>query len=214
MLDADVDGIEFRIENHSHMTDHAFDYGFNDAVLALAGENASDEVVAKVRGDAYTEFFRKASAMIRARGKISRHYISIDRITEPLPPDRLLAWPQNVEYQWERWLEEGLIDETVFRVFNFEMCKTALQNPLTEKVAVKCQECNVPMVFSFYVRSVTDPWYIEEVKRILNDGRFAGISLYENSSIYELAENNTWQAKSGGEEFIRQVKELAALIIG
>ena len=210
ILDADVDGIEFRIENHSHMTDHAFDYGFNDAVLAQAGENASDGVIAKVRGDAYTEFFRKAAAMIRARGKISRHYISIDRITEPLPPDRLLAWPQNVEYQWERWLEEGLIDETVFRVFNFEMCKNALQNPLTEKVAAKCKACKVPMVFSFYVRSVTDPWYLDEVKRILDDQRFAGISLYENSSMLELDANNNWSGRPGADEFLQEVKKYSA----
>ncbi|MBP5639956.1 MAG: hypothetical protein J6X55_10790, partial [Victivallales bacterium] len=176
ILDAGVDGVEFRIENHSHMSDHSLDYGFNDAVLELAGKDASDATIAKVRGDAFTDFLRKAAANIRARGKISRLYISIDRLTEPLPADRLLAWPQNIEYQWERWLDEGLADEVVFRVFNFVLCKTALKNPLTDKVAEKCRQCHVPMVFSHYVRNLNDPWYIEESERIVSHERFAGLS--------------------------------------
>ena len=212
ILDAGVDGVEFRIENHGHMTDHPFDYGFNDAVLRLAGENASDEEIARVRGDAFTDFLREAADMIRARGKISRLYISIDRITEPLPPDRLLAWPQNIEYQWERWLEEGLADEVVFRVFQFVLCKTALQNPLTDKVAAKCRACNVPMVFSFYVRSLSDPWYIEESERIVADERFGGLSLYENSSLLELAEDHSWRGKPGADVFLKRIRQFARTI--
>ena len=212
ILDAGVDGVEFRIENHGHMTDHSLDYGFNDAVLELAGKDASDAAIAKVRGDAFTDFLQKAVDKIRARGKISRLYISIDRLTVPLPPDRLLAWPQNIEYQWERWLEEGLADEVVFRVFNFVICQTALQNPLTDKVAEKCRQYHVPMVFSFYVRNLNDPWYIEEAERIVSDERFAGLVLYENSFLRDLAEDHSWRGKPHADEFIKRIEEFARTI--
>ena len=87
-------------------------------------------------------------------------------------------------------LEEGLADEVVFRVFQFVMCKTALQNSLTNKVAAKCRACNVPMVFSYYVRSLGDPWYIEESERIVDDERFGGLSLLE------LADDHSWRGKT------------------
>ena len=74
MLDAGVDGIDFREENHSTHTDYPEDYGFNPAVLEACQQRGGVDLatIAQVRGEAYTEFLRQAKAMIAARGKCIR----------------------------------------------------------------------------------------------------------------------------------------------
>lgn len=207
ILEAGVDGIEFRIENHGHMTDHIFDYGFNDAVLKLAGENATDEQIAKIRGDAYTDFLRKAVAMIRAAGKISRLNISIDRISDPVPEDRYLAWPMNVEYQWKQWLKEGLADEAVYRVFYRFLRPKALKHPLTDEITSECHNHGIPIVFSHYFRG-DEPWSWSECERILKDNRFDGLCLYENSSMMKLNKNHEWEWFADNEKIVRKLETL------
>ncbi len=70
MIAAGVDGVDFREENHSMQTDFPAEYGFNPVVLercrGLEG-NVLDNM-AKVRGDAYTDFLRKCKDRLSASG--------------------------------------------------------------------------------------------------------------------------------------------------
>ena len=216
MLDAGADGIEFRIENHSCMTDDAAAYGFNEVVLAACGENASDDAVAKVRGDAYTHFLHKASEMIHKAGKITRLNLSVDGLAKRVPEDRLLAFPQNVEYQWERWLAEGYADEAVLRVYNAANRKNALKLALTDRIAEQCRRHQVPLYFSHHVfphfqeqgKMSGDSWCVEEAKRIAADRRFAGLSLYENSIFVRCNAGHCWEWLPKAEELLQEMVRL------
>jgi hypothetical protein len=76
MLDAGVDGIDIREENHSTHTEHPEDYGFNEVVLDLCQQRGME--VAQVRGEAYTAFLRRAKQQISARGKRLRYNLNLD----------------------------------------------------------------------------------------------------------------------------------------
>ena len=68
------------------------------------------------------------------------------------------------------------------------------------------------MEFSFNVHSFSYSWYIEESKRIVADERFAGISLYENSSLPELADDHSWHGKTGADDSLKYIRQFSRTI--
>ena len=203
ILATGADGVEIRVENHSCMSNTPEDYGFNPAVLAACGDgNPTVEQVAKVRGDAYTAFLQEAARRIHAAGRIVRLYLSIDGLSIPQPPDRRLAFPQNLELQWRRWLREGLADEGLLRAYNERNRRGALTHPLTAEISNECANLGIPLYFSHHAFYPYEPWYLEEAQRIRADGRFAGLSLYENNSLFHCNAESVWQPLPGTEEFM------------
>ena len=103
ILDTGVDGIDFRIENHSTHTDFPFDYGYNPVVLDQCRdpENPTVEEIRRIRGDAYTAFLRKARNLITRRGKKMRINLELDYLRPDPLVNRLLAYPANMDVQWE-----------------------------------------------------------------------------------------------------------------
>jgi len=97
MLDAGVDGVDFRVENHGTHTDYCEDYGYNDVVLQKCGTpgKTDSETIARVRGDAYTNFLRQAKHLIASNGKRMRINLNIDWFRSDPPPARRLAYPAN-----------------------------------------------------------------------------------------------------------------------
>ena len=180
MLADGADGIEFRIENHSTHTDFPEEYGYNRAVLdRLADpEKATREDIARVRGDAYTEFLIAARKRIAARGKKMRINFELDFLRPQPPARRLLAYPANVDMQWRRWIELGLLDEAVFRHYGLSF-EQILRDPLTAEIAGACRAHSIPIHFNRYVRAGDAGRIMRDVSTIKNDGRFAGYVFYE-----------------------------------
>ena len=72
MIATGVDGVDFREENHSMVTDHPEDYGFNEVILEQCGDLKGEALTAKiaeVRGRAYTEFLRRCKGAVRVGGE-------------------------------------------------------------------------------------------------------------------------------------------------
>ena len=206
ILATGADGVEFRVENHSCMSNEPEAYGFNPAVLAACGGDTTAAHVARVRGDAYTAFLREAAALVHAAGRKLRLYLSIDGLSVPQPPDRRLAFPQNLELQWRRWLREGLADEGLLRAYNERNRRNALAHPLTAEISRACAELGLPLHFSHHVFNPQEPWFLEEARRIHADARFAGLSLYENVSLFHCDEKGAWQPRAGTEEFLAALR--------
>lgn len=177
LLDAGVDGIEFRVENHSTHTDYPEEYGFNAVVLKECARTGND--MASVRGKAYTQFLRAAKQMIAARGKKMRINLNVDWFGQNQPAARRLAYPANISFQWQRWIDEGLLDQATLR--SFYKRQQLLTDPFAREVTERCQHAGIPIVFNHHV-SQDIPWFLEEFRRIQNDGRFAGCILYESNS--------------------------------
>ena len=180
MLDDGADGIEFRIENHSTHTDFPTEYGFNQAVLDRLADPAHPTLaqIAKVRGDAYTEFLVQAKKRIAARGKELRLNFELDALRPDPPPRRLLAYPANMEMQWQRWLDLAQPDEVVFRHYGLSFDEI-LQDEPTARIAAACLAKGIPIHFNRYIRDQEADRILRDVDTIRADLRFSGYVFYE-----------------------------------
>jgi hypothetical protein len=184
MLDAGVDGVDFRVENHGTHTDYYDEYGFNDVVLqecarrGLAGDAAA---VAQVRGEAYTEFLRQAKRLIGAAGKRMRINLNLDWFRPDPPPARRLAYPANLRLDWQAWVDEGLLDEGILRLFALPF-DTVFNDSIAAAMISRCQAKGLPLTVNRYI----NPAYPAEFARVLQDGRFSGFILYETASYLRL----------------------------
>lgn len=207
MLDAGVDGVDLREENHSTHTEHPEDYGFNPVVLDECGRRGGDlpATMARVRGDAYTEFLREAKRRIAARGKRLRYNLNLDYFGGNPPMNRRLAFPANLHWDWERWMDDGLMDEAVLRFWS-KPFDCIFDDPLAHAMIGRCGKRNIPVTvnrYLSYIPSGETPWsasvpgsvnphlayvasgqsrHIREYERVRADGRFAGFILYESDN--------------------------------
>jgi hypothetical protein len=193
ILATGVDGIDFRIENHSTHTDFPRDYGYNQVVLNQLSDPAHPAVeeIARVRGNAYTEFLRKGRKLIDDQDKRMRINLEMDYLRPDPPVSRLLAYPANMEVQWQVWVDDGLMDEAIFRFYNFTFDEI-MNDAYARDIVTHCQDRHVPVVFNRYVNQ-GDP--VEEAVRIRRDGRFCGFIFYETCCFVEYRPDGTCGTK-------------------
>jgi hypothetical protein len=177
MIAAGVDGVDFREENHCTHTDEPEAYGFNPVVLAQCrpGGDLRREV-ARVRGEAYAGFLRKAHDLLSACGVRLRYHLNMDWFRSDPPACRALAYPANIHFDWRRWIEEGLLDEAVLRSFHHR--KDMLADSFGGELVEACHGAGIPISFNHHIFD-DNGWYLEEAVRVADDGHFAGLILYE-----------------------------------
>ena len=180
MLDAGVDGVDFRVENHGTHTEYPEEYGFNDVVLEECRLRGKTDLrsIAEVRGEAYTEFLRKAKRLIASRGKRMRVNLNIDWFRPDRPANRRLAYPANIDFDWRRWVDEGLMDEGILRMFHLPFDTVFGQDAVAMEMIDKCQKKGIPLTVNRYIR----PSSADEFDRVRNDSRFSGFIMYETAS--------------------------------
>jgi hypothetical protein len=194
MIDAGVDGVDFRVENHSTMTDHPQDYGFNPVVMERCGGSLS---VAQVRGEAYTDFLRQAKQLLSSQGKRMRINLNIDYFRPDPPACRLVAYPANIHFDWQTWIAEGLMDEGILRFFHLPF-ECIFEDEVAQEMIRQCREKDIPLSVNRYVLASmpadpgvvrnesgsihADQRYLDEFRRVRHDGRFCGFVLYETYS--------------------------------
>lgn len=181
LLDAGVDGIDLREENHSTHTDYPEDYGYNPAVLEKCAGEFDAATIARVRGDAYTQFLREAKQLCASRGKRLRINFQIDWYRPAPPRDRALAFPANIDFQWQRWIEEKLLDEATMRFY--ALPSTSIH---TDAVAIQltqlCRRHSLPLSVNRYVTRNDDESLQDTLERVRHDANFAGFIFYETAN--------------------------------
>ena len=114
LLDSGADGVELRLRNHqAHFAwdGFGFEKPVRDAFLEKYGVDiwTSDTYrmadLRRLRGEQYTEFYRKASQLVRSRGKTMGLHISRTMDIEPEQGGSM-----GFECDWRTWLKEGLAD--------------------------------------------------------------------------------------------------------
>ncbi len=185
ILDAGVDGVDFRVENHGTHTDYYEDYGFNDVVLQECSRRGQIDVetIAQVRGDAYTNFLRQAKRLIASKGKRMRVNLNIDWFRSDPPPARRLAYPANIHYDWKRWVDEGLLDEGILRMFQLPF-DNVFNDSVAAEMSASCKEKGIPLTVNRYI----NPNYPVEFNRVQQDGRFNGFIFYETATFLHFNE--------------------------
>jgi hypothetical protein len=113
-LERNVDGINFRVGNHTYSSEY-WDYGFNEPVLEASQGKTDYPTVSRINGDAYTRFLRQARDLVKKHNKGLMHHLHVLLIN---PDDRernpMISLLPNFEWQWKTWVRE-IGDEFHFR---------------------------------------------------------------------------------------------------
>jgi hypothetical protein len=204
MIAAGVDGVDFREENHSTHSNHTEDYGFNEAVLKQCRGLNGDALIAKiaeVRGRAYTDFLRQCKQRLAASGKRMRYNLQVDWFRPDRPPSRAPAYPANINWEWSRWIDEGLMDAAIYRFFYLQT-PAVLADPVGREIVERCRRNAIPVTYNQYLdprykgSGPNGPGVLDQLKLIRADGRFSGFILYEASTFLRFDAQggclNTW----------------------
>ncbi len=191
MLDANVDGIEFRVENHSCHTDTPQDYGFNDIVLEKISKKHTDifQEISKIRTRAYSDFLFDASRLIRGSGKKIRINLNVDwfRPASERPGSRKLAYPANIDFEWRKWIDEKFMDEAVLRIFAKPFSGIFGEDQTAQEMIERCCARNIPLSVNRYVWANEN--LIDEFQKVYNNEKFSGFILYETWSFVDFLKN-------------------------
>jgi hypothetical protein len=185
------DGYELvgnRIECHSVHVDEPFAYGYNDSIkeeyfrrYGRCGEREMElDKIARIRGDAYTELFVEGARRVRRRGKKVYLTLNVEMLCDPIPIARHCAYPMNVEWQWERWLEKIQPDEINIRSY-YTSVEFILEDPKCRKFVEAAQEYKVPLTLERY-----GYWdFAAEFKMVRDTGIFSRMTLYETNDVLQ-----------------------------
>ena len=176
-----------RIECHSVHVDEPFAYGYNDCIKEeyfrrygkCEEQDMELDKIAKIRGDMYTKLFVEGARRARAKGKKVYVTLNIEMLQKPIPLDRQMAYPMNVEWQWERWLEEIRPDEINFRMYK-NTPHFLLNDPQCKHMLEVAKSYNVPMT----VERCTSSDMAEEYRLLNETGLFDALIVYETASLY------------------------------
>ena len=203
MIDAGVDGVDFRVEGHSTHTDYPDEYGYNDIVMERAAARRPNDplgAVPQVRGEAYTAFLQEARALLREHGRAMRINLNIDYFRPDPPGAELPAYPRNIDFNWKQWVEMDLLDQAIMRFFNSPF-DWLFDDPTAQAMIATCERHGVSIVVNRYMVDLTGLPQMNadreaEFRRVRQDGRFDGFILYESATMGGWDEQGKWSVTS------------------
>jgi hypothetical protein len=136
------------------------------------------EKIRILRGQAFTDFLRKAHLLTRAAGaRLVMHFES--GIEVPVHLHTRMA----LHLDWQTWINQGLIDEIMLKFFSSQSrwVHESLM-PLARKAGIKVHSCDLN-------NSLVSPQGVERAQRLIRESRQAGmdgLSFYEANSYVRL----------------------------
>jgi hypothetical protein len=104
--------------------------------------------------------------------------LNIDWFRPDPPPNRRLAYPANIEFDWRQWVDEGLMDEGILRMFHLPLETIFGGDPIAKEMIDRCRQKGIPLTVNRYIRP-TSP---DEFDRVRRDPHFTGFIMYETAS--------------------------------
>jgi len=180
-LDAGADGIELRVRNH-HSTLAWREFGFEqpvrDEFLERYGVDlwkTDDFDLAawrQLRGEAYTQFYRRVRELTRRHGKAMGLHVS--PTTAVMEPEQGAA--MEIHWDWRRWLREGLCDSVTMK-------EIWPRTSLAEEVLSLMRPRNIQTIFCPYANNLWRKPGGERVVadwiRLAREGGYDGYQFYE-----------------------------------
>ena len=203
-LDRGVDGINFRVANHSQNPEY-WEYGFNEPVLKASGGKTDYPTIRRINGSAYTQFLREARELIKSRGKS----ITIHIFSQMLAPDdrrgRLSYIPPNFDWQWKTWVDE-IADDLEFRgVFTLQPWHI---KQVLETIIETTTKANKPLHFQgdFHRMTFDGPNHRtqEEIDMVSNYPGVDGFCLYETHLFTKMNKNSELKLSPNIKEIIKK----------
>lgn len=185
-MDDCYDMVGQRIECHSMHVDEPDAYGYNDCIKEeyekrfgqCAEKDMALEKIAQIRGDAYTEYFSECARRIKARGKKVILNLNVEMLYDPIPAVRQMAYPLNVEWQWEKWIKAMEPDEINIRSYQMSP-EFIFEDTQCKKILEKAKSYGVPLTLERYVY-----WdFAAEFELVRDLGIFSRMTLYEVNDV-------------------------------
>lgn len=207
MLDTGVDGIDLRISAHGSLNDDPDAYGFNPPILEAYRQRHGDGPIdlsklAAVRGDFYTAFLQEVSSLVHSRGKKLQVHLHAEAFRPNLTFGQKHGIPINIDFQWKRWIEEGLVDEVHLRTSWFEAAEdplgaketsrskltSALADPIASEMLDVAKQHHLPVTLNRYIgRAAALPEYLDDIATAKQDGRIDRFDVYEYFDLAQAA---------------------------
>jgi hypothetical protein len=189
-LDAGADGMELRVRNH-HSPFTWTEFGFEEPVVRAFRERYGVDLLAtddfdrpaweRLRGEAYTAFYRDAKRLAASYGKKLGLHVSQ---TMCLGPE--FGSAMAVHWDWQTWLQEDLADSvTMKEVFPYSR--------FGEEVMACTRSKNIPVIFCPYANNLwSAPGGVETCARrirLAREAGFSGFQYYECASVVRATED-------------------------
>jgi len=203
-LERGVDGINYRVANHSQDPEF-WEYGFNEPVIKAAGGTDDYPTVKRINGNAYTQFLREARELIKSRGKAITIHIFAQMLTPDDRPGRLSYLPPNFEWQWQKWVRE-IADDLEFRgVYSLQPWHV---KQVLETMLSVTRKANKPLYFQgkFHEMTFDGPNHrtMEELDLIRHYSDVNGFCLYETHLFTRMNKDRTIELSPDIESIIKR----------
>jgi hypothetical protein len=193
-----VDGVDVRISAHGTHTDAPGEYGFNEEVLATLGRTGDAEnrdALRRERGDRYTRFLAGAREALRSNGRSLAVHLHTEAFRPAPVHGQLMGFPDNIDFQWQRWLSDGLVDAATLRVLWYESLgppnnddlPALFDEPVAAEAIGRARAAGVPLVLNRYAMEGNRrrsgerlERYLDELEWVYRDGRLDGFDVYEH----------------------------------
>jgi hypothetical protein len=183
-LEAGADGIEMRMRNHHSPLAWA-EFGFEEPVVEAFKERYGIDLLTtddfdrpawrRLRGEAYTEFYREVRQLVKPRGKKLGLHISQSMCLEPE-----FGCAMDIHWDWRTWLNESLAD-------SITMKEVWPHSRFGEEVTKHTRPGGVPVIFCPYANTLwSAPGGAEVCARRIQLARehgFDGFQYYECASV-------------------------------
>ena len=202
LIEAGVDGVDIRISAHGSLTDEPWDYGFNPSIAEeyrerfgeeLLGAGYHQERLARLRSDHYTRFFKEARRRVRAADKRVQAHIHTEAFRSDACHGQMMGFPANLHFDWQAWLNGGLVDAITLRTSWFEGLEDPIESILERsRLGPSIQDAvvaeafglvsslDLPVHLNRYIgRAVGIEEYLDDLETVFHDSRFTGFDLYE-----------------------------------
>ena len=193
-LRAGVDGVDWRISNHSCWTDRPEVYGFNAPILEeyrrRYGKNPDREpydpvLLGDLRGEFYDQFLRRVKNRLSAAGRRMQVHLEVESFRPDAAQARWRTRPGNITFHWRRWLRSGLADEATMMGVNW-MPERMISDGLGQQMLDEAQAAHVPVHLRHPVWWSRDGGvHAERLEHVYQSGKLAGYNLYETGAMYD-----------------------------
>jgi hypothetical protein len=188
-IEQGVDGVNFRVANH-HRPHDPWAYGFNEAVRAQARDPRNSAEIARINGNAYTQFLREASELLHKAGReigVHVHALMLHHDDRGGPG----PLPRHFEWQWETWLKE-LADYAEFR--GATLLTPYNVRKVVDRIGLAAREAGVPLTHQS-TRTVVPfegphPGLARELDWVRAHPDIHGYNLYETAHFMRLDEHD------------------------
>lgn len=207
-IERGANAVNYRPSFHLQAPDRS-EFGYNEPVLEqVAGRTPDTAEVARINGNAYTQFLREARELLHGHGRrIGVHLLShfLAGSDDGKPPPIL----PTLDYQWETWVRE-IADIATFRGA-MGLRRHSLEL-VVDRFALACREAGIPFVYQSN-RRIFDAhrgpeqgrlrWLAQEMSYAFGHQGIAAHQLYETANFSRLNEHGEWE---GSEDVLEIVQ--------